>query len=281
MNTLVANPRRADARTRRPPFTALLRSEWVKLLSVPSSVLALAGILSLGLAGAAFLGLTLESSGVPSTPDLARTVGDITMPTVILGQILAGILGVMVIGSEYATGTIQPTLLAVPERWKVLVAKVLVLFSTVMALALATVFAAWAITTLTYAPHGLDAPLSEPGVLLALIGTAVYIGLCAVFGVGIGTIVRSTTVGTIVVFFATLLGPVLSSFLPEGMFGQVIRMLLIGNAGDAMSRMPIDGAPFLDLHTGYISPLAGYAFVSGWAILSVVIGAIMLQKRDA
>ncbi|QEV98914.1 ABC transporter permease [Microbacterium caowuchunii] len=281
MMSLITKAHRTDARTRRPPFAATLHSEWLKLTSLPSSFLALGGILAIGLGGSLFLALTLESSGVPSVPSLERTIGDVTIPMVILGQIIAGILGVMSMGAEYSSGAIQSTLLASPKRLRALWAKAIVACGAVTAVALVTVFASWAVTNPVYAEFGLDAPLTSPGVLPALLGAAAYLGLCAVFGVGLGALVRSTTAGAILVFVATLLGPVLTSVLPYSLFSRVLRVMLLGNAGDAMSRVTAEGGPFLDVWGGHISAGAGWLFVSAWAAAALIAGAVALTKRDA
>ncbi|MCR2791822.1 hypothetical protein NQ156_01955 [Microbacterium sp. zg.Y625] len=281
MMSLSTKAHRSDARTRRPPFSATLRSEWIKLTSLPSSALALGGILAIGLGGALFLALTLESSGVPSVPSVERTLGDVTVAMVVVGQIIAGIVGVMSVGAEYSSGAIQSTLLASPTRLRALWAKAIVSFAAVTVVSLVTVFGSWAATTPLYAQFGLDVPLSAPGALPALVGAAAYLGLCAVFGVGLGALLRSTTAGAIFVFVATLLGPVLISVLPYSLFSRVLRVALLGNAGDAMTRVGIEGAPFLDVWGGYISPQAGWLFVTAWAAAALIAGAVALKKRDA
>lgn len=281
MTTPTTTRDRAAARPRVPAFGDVLRSEWIKLASLPSSLLGLGGILATGLGGALFLALTLESSGVPSVPSLERTVADVTVPMVVLGQIIAGILGITAVGGEYSSGSIQTTLLAVPARLRVLWAKAIVQFVAVTGVALVTVSAAWALTYPMYAEHGLEAPLGGQGVLLALLGSAVYLGLCAVVGVGFGMLVRSTTVGAVLVFTATLLGPILASLLPYNLFSRLARTFLLGNAGDAMSRVQEPGGPVLDIWGGHLSAGAGWTIVLAWAAASLLAGAIALQKRDA
>ncbi|MCR2799633.1 MULTISPECIES: ABC transporter permease [unclassified Microbacterium] len=281
MMSLTTKAHRADARTQRPPFSATLRSEWIKLTSLPSSFLALGGILAIGLGGSLFLALTLESSGVPSVPSIERTIGEVTIAMVVVGQIIAGILGVMSIGAEYSSGAIQSTLLASPTRLRALWAKAIVAFGVVTVVALVTVFGSWAATYPLYARFGLDAPLGAPGVLPALLGAAAYLGLCAAFGVGLGAVVRSTTAGAIIVFVVTLLGPVLTSVLPYSLFSRVLRVMLLGNAGDAMARVAPEGAPFLDVWGGHISAEAGGLFVCLWVAAALTAGAVALTKRDA
>jgi len=285
MTPRAALARRAGASAGTGPerarFSGNLHAEWVKATSLPATLLAIGGILAAGLGGSLFLALTLESSGVPSVASLERTVNDVLSPMVILGQIIAGIIGVMSIGSEYSSGSIQPTLLASPLRLRVLGAKALVMFVLVVAAALVTAFGSWAATFPFYAEYGLQAPLGAPGVLIAVVGSAVYLGLCAVFGVGIGTLVRSTAVGSILVFVATLLGPILASVLPFGLFSRVLRALLLGNAGDAMSRVRDEPGPFLDIWTGHVSAGAGWMVALAWAALALAIGALALARRDA
>lgn len=280
MMAMTTNRGRADARTRRPPFTDVLRSEWIKLFSLPAFVLSLIGIFLIGVSGSLFLGLTLESSGVPSVASIERTMADVTVPTVVIGQIIAGVIGVMVICSEYSSGGVQPTFVAVPDRLRVLSAKAIVAFTASTGVAVITVFTAWAITYPLYAPFGLDAPLTAPGVLVALISSAMYLGLCALFGVGVGALVRSTTAGSVIVFLTTLLLPVAASLLPYGLASRVLRIVQLGNAGDAMARIGAEGGPFLDLWTGHISVGAGWLIAAAWAAVALVAGAIVLKTRD-
>lgn len=277
---LTAHRSRADARTRRPPFINVIRSEWLKFFSLPSTVLGLIGIFLIGAGGSLFLGVTLESSGVPSVASLERTMADVTVPTVVIGQIIAGVLGVIVIGAEYSSGGVQPTFIAVPDRLRVLSAKAIVAFTTSTATAVITVFSAWAITTPIYAQFGLAAPLTAPGVLLALVSSAMYLGLCALFGVGVGTLVRSTTAGSIIVMLTTLLFPVAASLLPFGLTSRILRSVQLGNAGDAMSRIAADGSPFFDLWSGHISVGAGWLIATIWAATALLVGAIALRTRD-
>lgn len=281
MTTSAAPTCSTPALTHRPTFGDAVRSEAIKLVTLPSALLGLAGILAVGLGGALFLGVTLESSGVPSIPSIERTMDEMTKPAVLLGQIIAGILGVMAVGSEYSSGSIRTTLMAVPARRRVLWAKALVLFTAVSVTALVTVVAAWAANYPFYAEHGLQAPLTAPAVLPALLGAGFYLGLCAVFGVGLGFLVRSTTVGSILVFGVTLLGPILVSLLPYSLASRVLRLAMLGSAGDSMARaVPSDGV-FLDLWGGYLSREAGWLLALLWVSIALAAGATALQKRDA
>lgn len=262
-------------------FVDLLHAEWLKIWSLPAMWLSVIGLFIVGFGAAAFMAVTLESTQPPSEFLADISLYDLVMGIGTIGQIVAGIVGVMCIGSEYASGTIQSTLLAAPTRVRSLAAKAVVLFVTLTGVGLITVFASWAFSLPFYSPWGLALSLDMPGVLSAFIGVSIYMGLCGVFGLGVGTVVRSTALGSIIVFVVTLLGPVLSMYLPRGPLTTVLRTLFIGYGGDGMMRLPIDGAPVLDFTTGYLSPLGGFIIVGGWAAIAFIIGAVVLRKRDA
>ncbi len=271
---------RMDAPTVRPAFVHVLHSEWIKFFSLPSIVLGLAGIILFGVGGSLFLGVTLESSGVPSEFSAERTMADVTVSAVVIGQIIAGVIGVLVIGTEYTSGSVQPTFVAVPDRLRVLSAKAIVAGVACAIAGAFTVFTAWAVNTPIYAQFGLDVQLTTPGVLQVLAGSALYLGLCSMFGVGVGTLVRSTTAGSIIVFLATLVFPIAVSLLPFGIVSRFLRIIQLGNAGDAMSRINEVGAPFLDVWTGHISFGAGSLIAVTWAALALIAGAVVLQAKD-
>lgn len=265
----------------RVSFAALVRSEWIKITSLPIMIWALIGIAFSAVAGAVFAGATLAGSMPPSVLNLEITVGEVVAGAVILGQIIAGVFGVLIVGSEYSSGTIQPTLIASPDRLRVLWAKTVTAFVPVAVLGVASMFAAWAASYPFYAEFDLQAPLDAPGVAFALFGTGMYLGLCAVVGVGLATLVRSTTVGSIIIFVITLLAPVLSSVLPPGFVTQLLRISFLGNAGDAMSRAMQESGAFINVAAGHVSPGAGWMIATLWAVCALVAGAIALKRKDA
>lgn len=282
MSTLMINRNEAvlpgEQRLR---FSHLLRSEWIKLSSLRTSYFAIAAIVIAGLSISLLFAATLESAGLPQHFSVALVLDGVTMGTLIFGQVIAGILGVLSISSEYSSGTIQPTLTAVPTRVPVLGAKALVLFAVTTTTALLTVFGAWAVSYPYYAAFGLQAELSTPGFAMALVGAAFYLGLCAILGLGVGALLRSAMAGVIAIFCMTLLAPILTSVLPTSVFVQTLRVYLMGHAGDSMARIADASAPFVDISDQYLSPLGGWITAIIWAGVALTAGAIALQRRDA
>jgi ABC-2 type transport system permease protein len=262
-------------------FTGVLRSEFIKITSLRSTVGLLLAIVVFGLAISLVLGVTAEGAGLPDGPSVGFMLDQVTVGTVLFGQLIAGVLGVLIISGEYSSGTIQSTLIAVPARGAVLAAKAVVLFLTATASALLALFGSWAVTYPMSAAFGIEVGLTAPGVLSALIGGAVYVGLAGVLGLGIGAVLRSVAAGVATVISIILLLPIVLSVLPASTLVRNLHLLSMSKAGDAMSSAPDAGGVFLDLADGYVSSGAGWLVASAWAGIFLVMGAIQLRRKDA
>ena len=167
------------------PFRAVLRSEWTKLWSVPSTWWCTAVyLLVVGASG------WLAAAGTDSA---ARA--DVAVQTALsgfgVGQLALLVLGVLVVSTEFASGLALVTLTVAPRRSRLLAAKTLVVaaYSLVFS-ALLAVACALAARTLTAVPGGVRP--GDPDVLRTLglqVGAAVLVG---VFGVALGAVLRST-----------------------------------------------------------------------------------------
>ena len=107
----------------------LLRSEWIKLRTVRSTLVALASaafvLIGLGTLISAFSG---DGDG-PGSGGGALTA---SLSGMLLAQLIVGVLGVLFVSSEYASGMIRATLAAVRSRTSILRAKALVLAAVVL-----------------------------------------------------------------------------------------------------------------------------------------------------
>jgi ABC-2 type transport system permease protein len=263
-------------------FAGILRSESIKITSLHSTIGLVLAITGLGLCVSIVLALTIEGAGLPAAPSAGFMLDQVTVGTVLFGQLIAGVLGVMVISGEYSSGTIQTTLIAAPARVTVLVAKAIVLFVFSTAAALLAFFGSWAATYPTLATFGLEIGLSAPGVVLSFLGGAVYIGLAAVLGLGVGTLLRSVAASVSTVISLIILLPIVLSVLPASQLVRNLHLLTMSKAGDALSTVTDGGGgAFMDLADGYISPAAGLAITVVWAGVFMVLGAVKLRRQDA
>jgi ABC-type transport system involved in multi-copper enzyme maturation permease subunit len=188
--------------------------EWTKIRSVRSTVwsLALLAVLFPGFA-ALFVGLGVAQWDQTSEQDRAQIIADpaaaILGSGFLIGQLAICVLGVMVIASEYSTGMIRASLLAVPRRLPMLAAKSLVFSLLVLIVSLVAAFGAFFIGAELIKSKA-PVSLSEPGVLRAVVGSGLYLAVLGLFALAIGAIVRHTAAGiTGVIAFVLVLAPVI------------------------------------------------------------------------
>ena len=93
-----------------------------------------------------------------------------------LAQLVIGVLGVLLITGEYATGMVRATFAAVPKRLPVLWAKALVYGLVTAALMIPAVLIAFLIGQAILSRHHINAAFSDPGVARALFGAALARG---------------------------------------------------------------------------------------------------------
>ena len=237
----------------------VVRAEWIKLVTVRSTLVAYAATLAASALAAAMI-FTLP--GADSDGD----AGDALLVLVVLVELLAGTIGVLAATSEYSGGTIRATLAAVPSRTPVLVAKAIVHGGTVLvACGLATVMGFAAASIL--APDDL-APVSDGEVARGLAGSAFAFSFAAVLGVALGLLTRSTAT-SLGILFALMFAPVLITFQPE------VTAYVPGRAAQAVV-LADNPAEARLLDTG-----PAIAAVLAWAAAALGAAAVALRRRDA
>lgn len=260
---------------------AVARAEWLKLCTVRStawSVLTLVGISLLFSAWACWESETM--GGSPGRPGDNDIVLD-SLAGIWFGQIGAAVLAVLVITSEYSTGMIRTTFAASPHRRAVLAAKATVVGALVLVVGLATTVACFYLgqsilqgNGFTYENGYPAASLADAETFRAVAGSAVYLGLLALFSLGVGTIVRSTA-GAITIVLAVVLAPVIAiGFLPEDLVEWVEKYSLFG-AGLSIQQTVErpDNIP--------IGPWGGLAVVTAYAALVFLVALVSISCRDA
>ena len=261
-------------------FTGIVRSEFIKLTSLRSTVGLLAAVVLCGLGISLALAATMAGAGLPSGPSVGFMLDEVTIGTVLFGQLLAGVLGALVISGEYASGTIRSTMAAVPSRTSVLLAKAVVVFSAATTVAAVALFGSWAVTYPVFAAHDIGIGLGAHGVVASLVGGSVYVGLSAVLGLGIGALLRSVAGSVATVLSVIFLLPIVLSVLPASQLVRNIHLLSMSKAGDAMSSPMEADSMLIDLVNGYVSAPAGWAVATAWAATFLALGALRLRRGD-
>ncbi len=231
--TPTAAPSSERARATSLSFGGVLRSEWIKLRSLRSTVWSYLIVIVLSLGMALIMSFSMVSgmnggagaSGAPAEQQLTLIVQS-SMFGVYFGQLVVGVLGVLVISGEYTTGMIRSTLTAVPKRLPALAAKTVVLFAATFLVGLISTVGAYVASSLVFAGDDISASITEPGVYLTLLGGALYLALVAVFALGVGTMLRSSAGGIAAVLGLLLLLPTVLQMIPADWAHDLIPYLL-------------------------------------------------------
>ena len=256
-------------------FAALLRAEWTKLRSVRSTMWSLLVTVAIivGL-GALFCAARVARADHLDPGDIRSfDPTGFSLNGIFLAQLAIGVLGVMVITSEYATGQIRATFGATPQRRLVLAAKLAVFAAVAFAVSLVACFAAFFIGQAILSAKFHQATLGQPGVLRAVIGGGAYLAVLGALGIGLGAILRRTAGAIAALVGLLLILPILVNFLPSPWSTDIGRYLPL-QAGQAVFH--VGGRSSTDL-----SLWAGFAVFCAYAVASLGIGALLLARRDA
>jgi hypothetical protein len=276
-----------------------MAAEWTKLWSVRSTTWTLVATV------VAVIGLCAISTGTVSATDIIDDPTRRSLIGIFLGQLIFGVLGVLVMSAEYGTGTIRATLAAVPRRPVVLTAKVLVFGAVAVVVSEVLAFAAFAVgQALLSARHAVgssafaaqraqqlgvkiphdvkgllatgSASLGQPGVLRAVIGGGLYLAVLGLLALGLGTIIRHTA-GAISAFVGVVLVlPLIVQALPTSISDAVARYLP-ANIGLVM--FSTNGLP--DRVGPAFSPWTGFAILVLYTVVILGFGCWVLVRRDA
>jgi ABC-2 type transport system permease protein len=195
-----------------------------------------------------------------------------TMTVAGLAGAIALVIGVLTITTEFRHGTITPTLLVVPRRVPLLVAKLVAAVLTGLVLGLlATGFVAIAVSLITNA-RGIDDGAVGSDALRMVVGGTLTGGLYAALGLGVGAIVRNQV--------GAMIGALVYLFVAEPL------LTIIPTVGDWIDEYGLRGtssslrftqAPHADHVLGQVP---GGLLLLGYVAVIVVVGIVLTNRRD-
>ena len=252
----------------------VVRSEWTKLWSLRSSRWAFL-VTFVAMAGLGILVSAVQMAhwNQMSFDDRATfNPVDVSLGGWHLAQLSAGVLGVLVLTGEYSTGQIRSTFAAVPRRLPVLWAKAVVFGSVTSVLMLAGAFIAFLVSQPILRQHHVQTDLSQPHVLRAVIGAALFLTATGLLGLSLGALVRNTAGGIATFAGVMFVLPGISAILPNS-WGNSIDPYLPLNAGsDIVGTQPDPTA---------LSAWGGFALFCAYSAAALAISAVLLVRRDA
>ena len=288
----------ADPRVGRAGLRNEILSEWTKLRSVRSTWICLVIIAVAG------IGLSALVSNIEAGRWAVLGPGDraqfdpvrFSQTGVFISQFVVGVLGALIVTSEYATGSIRTTLATLPRRTTVLAAKGLVIGAVVLLVSEVTAFVSFFVGEAVLTAHGGKAlpagssiidqvrsatipevSISHPGAVRAVFLCGVYLLLLSLLAFGAGFIVRHTA-GAISAFVGVLLVlPLIVQILPSSISSSFERFLP-SNLGLAMVVVTSRKTDFAGV---LLSPWPAAGLLALYTAAVVGLAAWLLVRRDA
>ncbi|TFD52115.1 ABC transporter permease [Cryobacterium frigoriphilum] len=255
-------------------FVGILRSEWIKLRSLRSTVwsFALVIVVSLGMALLMSSTATGNSGLVLADDDQMAFILSVTTFGIFFGQMIVAVLGVISVTGEYSTGMIKSTLTAVPRRLPALAAKMIVMFTATFIVGVISTVGSFLVASPILAGSDISADLTDPLLMQAVFGGALYLALIAVFAQGLGTILRSSAGGIALALGILLVLPVVLSMIPAEWTAD-LGPYLISNAGAEIF--------FTSGYSVVEEAWQNLLITLGWVAASLGLAGLLLKSRDA
>ena len=259
-----------------PPatFGDVLRSEWTKLRSVRSTFWALTVTVVLGIAlGAAISAVAAHGYAKSSASGkLSWDPTALSLDGMAIASLAIAVLGVLCISSEYSSGMIRTSLIAVPKRGRVLAAKSLVFAAVTFVVGEVTSFAAFFVGQALIAGHAPHAALGDPGVARAVVGAGLLLTALAVLSVAAGTLLRHPAAAIAAMVGVLFVLPGIAQALP-GSWGNTVNEFWPVLAGGQITSV------YHAAHT--LQPWPGFGVMCLFVAIVYAIAWTLLDRRDA
>ena len=260
----------------RQSFAGAVRAEWIKLRTLTSTwVTSAITIVITVLFGA---GLAMGYAGSPERADEAKTM---LASGSVMGMIVVAVLGALVVTGEYASGQIRSSVMAVPRRGRLFVAKALVVSGFSFVLGVVCVALSYAISYPFMKGHA--GSLTDAHYLGLFWGTGLSFAVVALMALGLGYLTRSTA-GAITVVVSLLFVAPIPFGLMAGRWQWAVKV--VGLLPDTVSTAVSD--PFsLAHHWGragtetFLQHWQAIAVFAAWALIPLVIAGVIFTRRDA
>lgn len=287
----------ATTETTRPTASALadahlttggiLRSEWVKLVTLRSTWWCLGIIVALTAGVPLLIGWALgEAQAVPDAAGADYGFSNWMNATVLpvgFSVLAAAVLGCLVITGEYGTGMIRSTMTAAPRRLGALLAKAVVIGAVIFVATFVALVLGAALSGAVMNANGYVIDPGDTRVWATLLSAAGYPALIAVFSVGVGAIIRNSAGSIAAVLGLLLVVPTILQLvgaLLKADWAFDVGAFLPSSLGTTMYTPVVDNGMSFTQGTVALEPWSAALAMLAWAVVALVGGALLVKRRD-
>ncbi|MFB7916404.1 ABC transporter permease [Streptomyces sp. NPDC056061] len=273
MTTLAPAPRSAPAAPPPARFRDLLAAEWIKTRSLRSTpwTIGLTVLFVVGSAAVATLtDRTARSGPADFLPfDAYPAAGYWTLMLVAAG------MGALTVVSEYSSGLIRTTTVAVPARGSVVLAKAAVTSALWTAVGTVASTGSFLVSRAVLDGHRAGVPIDHPGVFRALAASALLAPVCALVGLGLGVLLRHAAGTVVTAVFTLLMLPTM--FSESNRWSADIKHALVSAAWNRLVRTWEPEPESL----GYTATVPGsWTVYALWPLLTIALAVLVVRRRD-
>ncbi|MFE7096880.1 ABC transporter permease [Streptomyces erythrochromogenes] len=260
-----------------PPvrFRDLLGSEWIKTRSLRSTWWTIALTVLFVIGSSAVASLTDEGVGAaPGAPDFRPfdaypAAGYWTL------ILVAGCAGALTVVSEYGSGLVRTTTVAVPARGSVVLAKAVVAAALWTAVGALVSTGSLLVSQTVLEGRGAAVPLTHPGVLRAVAASALLAPVCALAGLGLGVLLRHAAATMVTAVFTLLMLPTM--FSESARWSADVHHAMVPAAWKRLvQNWEADPGSL-----GHTATVAGSWIVYAlWPLTAVALAVIVVRRRD-
>lgn len=256
---------------------ATLRAEWTKARTLSSTFWLLAGAIAVTIP----LSVVVAASQHCQPGDCSADPAKMSLTGLYLGQTVVAVLGVLAVSGEYAEGMNIVTFAAMPRRTRVLGAKAAVLAGLVLPATVVAVLGSLAFGSATLPGRGftpgngfVSLSLASATMLRVAAGSALYLTLIGLLSLGIAAAVRDAAVAIGLVLALLFVFPVVVAFIHNAPLQRHLEQIAPMLAGLAVQDT-------VNVASQPIGPWAGLGVVALWAAGALLLGWLVLVRRDA
>jgi len=245
-----------------------VHAEWTKLRTTPGTPWLLVGLVLTTVAVSAAAAASVTCAAGVCSQDATR----LSLTGVDLGQAVVAVLAVLAVSSEYSSGLVSVSFTATPRRLTVLGAKAVVVAGAAAAAGSVAVLGSLVAGRLVL-PAGAPLSFADGTTWRAGVGSVLYLVLIGLLSLGVGVVVRDGAVAIGVVLGALYLSPILAHLITDPVWHRRVQQWGPMEAGlNIRATVDLDALP--------LTPWSGLGVVAVWASVALVVGGLLLHRRD-
>ncbi|MHB1208356.1 MAG: ABC transporter permease subunit [Acidimicrobiales bacterium] len=250
------------------------KAEWIKFRSVRSSIMGVLVFIVLTLGLGALITVAVRSHWHETNPVNRLTFDPVStsLAGTIFAQFAVGVIGVLLISSEYSSGSIRTTLAAVPSRIRLASSKLIVLTASILVISEIVCFIAFVMGQAIFSGVVPTDSLASGPVLRSVILAGIYLTLLAIFGFALGLILRQSAACISVFTSLLLVLPIIVLFLPQNWQNPITKY-----EPSALGRAMMSTTAPAQLFGAWTALLVLAIYVA----VTLSVGVFLLHRRDA